>query len=144
MVNFSPTGHDELEDLKLTQNAVLRRFILRMSFRQVPTFALQILPRVISTIMSPVFCEFVLELTRVPPSYPWGPWMLDWGHWRRIDRFLEDQFSECGDFRFVIRTGELGDQEIIFQERTKETFSFLAARGCIRFEISLSVEQYWR
>ena len=123
MANLSPPGHGELEDLQFTQNAVLRQFILRMSFRQVPTFALDMLLRAIPTITSPVFCEFVLELTRVPPRFPWAPWMLDWGRWERIDRRLGRRFSGRGDFRLVIRTGELGDQEMIFQERTKEAFT---------------------
>ena len=139
LTNFPPTGHHELENLKFTQNTVLRRFILRMSFRQVSTFALEMLPRVISTITSPAFCEFVLELTRVPsPSY-WET-SIYWGHWERIDRFLENQFSERGDFRLVIRTGELGYQETSFQARAKETFSLLASRGCIFFEISTLVD----
>ena len=108
-------------------------------FRNVPYFPLEELPRFISTITSPVFCEFVLQLAGAD-AYPCKelPELIHWGLWERIDRSLEDQFSERGDFRLVIRTGKLFDQQA-FQDYTMKTFSLLASRKRIRFETSLAI-----
>jgi hypothetical protein len=94
-----------------------------------------------STISSSLFHEFVLEISRIPVDFC-GSYSLYWGEWERIDRFLEKRFATRQNFRLVIRTGELCDKET-FEKHAKETFPFMADRGCIRFESSNLIEKYW-
>ena len=112
-----------------------------MEFAQVSALALELLPRAVSTITSHVFHEFVLELGRLPSNFT-GRASMYWGNWDRIDRFLGNQFANREDFKLVIRTGQINDQGT-FQKHAKETFSFLASRGCVHFETAESIERYW-
>lgn len=130
-----------MHNLKFAQIPVLRQLTLRMAFPQLSALALELLPRSISTITSPVFHEVVLELGRVPSDF-YGPYSMYWGEWERIDRYLWNRFANRNDFRLVIRTGELFDRET-FEAHAKETFPMLAGRGQIYFERSHLVEKYW-
>lgn len=99
--------------------------------------------RALSTITSPVFCEFVLELGKLPSQFS-RPSFEHWGHWQDgIDKLFEKRFAERGDFRLIIRTGKLYDREM-FQAHARESFPLLARRDCIRFETSHSIDRYWR
>lgn len=128
-----------MHNLKFTQFPVLRRLTLRVVFLQLSFLALELLPRSISTVTSPVFCEFVLELSALPSHFD-GPSSAYWGGWDRIDRFLEGRFANREGFRLIIRTGDLGDRET-FERHVKETFSFLKTRGRIDFETCPSIEK---
>ncbi|KAF9781719.1 hypothetical protein BJ322DRAFT_240621 [Thelephora terrestris] len=135
------TGYLQLHNLRFTKIPGLRQLTLRMSFPQLSALALELLPRSMSTISSSMFHEFVLEISRIPADFC-GSYSLYWGEWERIDRFLETRFASRQNFRLVIRTSELCDQET-FEKYAKETFPFMAGRGCIRFESSNSIEKYW-
>lgn len=94
----------------------------------------------ISTITSPAFCELVLELgglsSRPDQQHQY------WGHWERVDEWLKERSATRGDFKLIIRTGKLRDPET-FQKHAKEAFPLLASGGCINFEMSPFVEEYW-
>lgn len=62
-----PTGR--LEHLSYTENRVLRQLTLRAPFPQVPILSLELTPRTLSTITSPIFSKFVLELGK-KTSFP--------------------------------------------------------------------------
>lgn len=62
-----PTGR--LEHLSYTENRVLRQLTLRTPFPQVPILSLELTPRTLSTITSPIFSKFVLELGK-KTSFP--------------------------------------------------------------------------
>ncbi|KAF9645152.1 hypothetical protein BDM02DRAFT_693138 [Thelephora ganbajun] len=96
----------------------------------------------LSTITSSVFCEFVLEFGKLPPYFN-RPSLEHWGHWDKIDRFLEERFGERRDFRLIIRTGKLYNWET-FQRHAKKRFPLLTRRGRVLFETSHSIEEYWR
>src|SRR5579872_6987111 len=111
----------------------LRRLTFRLSSRQMSIIQRDVLLRVLATITSPVFCEFVLELSGVPSQFT-GPSSAYWGRWGSIDDFIDERFSQRGDFRVIISTGELCDWEN-FQWHAKRAFPLLAKRGCIHFEM---------
>lgn len=118
---------------------ILRRLIIRVLFTRVSGITFGSLP--ISTIASPAFSEFVLELgglsshlNGLPPEY--------WGPWASIDGFLKERFANRGEFKLIIRTGKLADPET-FQKHTKKKFQSLASRGCIHFEMTPLIEKYW-
>ena len=123
--------HTELGYLKLTEMLVLRRLTFRTTFDQV-LFLDHPLLGVLSTITSPVFREFVLELGRsVPP--PEGQSMGGWGLWKNFDDFFEERFARHGDFRLIIRISEHFDREDL-RRKAERGFPLLADRGCIYFE----------
>lgn len=140
--NFILVGHAELRDIRFTAIAILHRFTLRFVFPNIAFFLLNLLPRAISTITSPVFCEFALELGGLPSHFNLSP-SEHWGDWGEIDKLLEEQFARLGNFRLVIRTGKLYDRET-FQRHAKVIFPLLTSRGCIHFETSPSVDKFWR
>lgn len=87
----------------------------------------------LSTIKSPVFRELVLEMPGQPDfgsSFPEHQGGLD-----RTSSIREEQFAEREDFRFIIRTGVLDDQET-FQRFVKEACPSLARQGGLLFETS--------
>ena len=94
--------------------------------------ALDHLIRPLLTIASPIFCEFVLELSELPPHFYWSSFVY-WDNWDVIDELLDERFADRKDFKLIVRTSKLHDQET-FQRHAKETFSLLAGRGCIHFE----------
>lgn len=89
----------------------------------------------VSTIASTTFCEFVLELGKIPHRFG-RVFSGRRGYWRVIDRIFEGKFANHEDFRLIVRTGKLFDQET-FQRRTRKAFPLLASRGCIHFEEDL-------
>ena len=132
ITDFPPIGYLELRYLTFREITALRRLTLRTASTPASGLAFGFLP--ISTITSPVFRELVLELDGLSSRFD-GPSPAYWGRWEEIDRLVEQRFAKHGDFRLVIRTGELSDQET-FQRHTKENFPLLAGRGCIHFETS--------
>jgi hypothetical protein len=128
----------ELGGLRLGQSTVLRRFILRTSFNNLPDVSFPALHKALKTIRSPVFSEFVLELGTpksmlVPNNRP-----EICGDWRYIDR----RFARCGGVRLVIRTGGIYEDGM-FRERAKDVFPLMAKSGRVSFETSPSVNEYW-
>ena len=123
------TGGREFQRLGFTENAVLRRLTLRIPFPDVLVSPPSPLLSALSTITSPAFCEFVLEL---PPQVN-RLGSNDWDDWKEVDHYFEERFSTHKDFRVIIRTGKFHDQET-FQMHTKEIFPLLASRGFIHFE----------
>ena len=124
----------------LTANVALHQLTLRVAFPN-----LLLLPpelEVLSTVSPPTFREFVLELGKLPSHFSCPSWQ-HWGDWDDIDKLFAERFAEREDFRLVIRTGKLYDRETL-QRHAKERFPLLAERGCIRFETSHLVDQYWR
>lgn len=119
--------------LNFAKLTVLRRLTLRMEFSQVSTFERDPFLRALSTIASPLFCEFVIELDRPPVHFDRSP-LEHWGRWGAIDRFLAGKLAQPGDFRFVIRANRLRDQET-FQKHAVESFRLSARKGCIHFEM---------
>ena len=125
---FSDPSVDRNE-LKLTEMTALRRFTLRataFSSLGEPFF------RMLSTIESPAFCEFVLELGRSSPL-PERKFMRKWSPWRDFDNLVEDKFAKNRDFRFIIRMNESSDWEEL-RKRAEQGFPLLAGRGCIYLE----------
>lgn len=110
-----------------------------MALFQMSTLYLNLLPVVLSTIASPAFCEFVLEvgrpLSEFDLGYYKGPSSEFWGNWGRVDSFVFRRFAGDANFRFIIRTGRRSDQGV-FEARTKGAFPLLADMGCIYFETS--------
>ena len=116
----------------------LRRFTFRVPFTDMTVLDHDALLRALSTITSPVFSEFVLELGGLPTHFH-GPSSKYRGRWKEIGELLENQFALHGDFRLNIRTGKLYDRET-FQGHAKEIFPLLASKGCIQFEMSYSID----
>jgi hypothetical protein len=86
----------------------------------------------LSTITSTRFREFALELGKIPHRFG-RVCSVRWGYWRWIDAIFEEKFPSGEDFRFIVRTGKLFDQET-FQRRTRKALPLLASRGRIHFE----------
>ena len=133
-----PTGR--LEHLSYTENRVLRQLTLRTPFPQVPILSLELTPRTLSTITSPIFSKFVLELGKknfLPNSLGFLGNIGAAG--TRSTSLFEDRFAlERDEFRLVIRTGKPYDRGGgTFQTHAKASFPFPARRGCVLFETSL-------
>ena len=123
--------------LKLTEIEDLRRLTIHPIFHtssDVPFEFLSVL-----TIASTTFCELVLVLGR----YSFCPDRMRWNRWAEIDRFLYGRFAEHGDFRLVVKAGNLGVLDS-FRRGAHEGFPLLASRGCVHFEICCSIDKYWR
>lgn len=138
---FLRAGDGQLGGLELGRIAGLRRFTLRMKFDHVSNLRRNSLLEVLSTITSPVFCEFVLEVDVLPVQFN-GSYSKDWGCWTEIDRLLKKRFARHGTFRLVIRTGKLDDEET-FKRHAKERFPLLAKKGYVHFERFDSIENRW-
>ena len=122
-------GYIELQNLGFAELIVLRRVAFQtVLLSQVHASVLDSLLRALSTIRSPVFREFVLELGGNPDMFGGLPSSY-WGCWKKIERFLEEQFAMHDDFRFIIRRNQFHDREI-----AEETFPLLANKQRIRFE----------
>ena len=132
--NFIPAGNFELYSLTLARVTALRRLTLRMTFLQVFFFQRALLREALSTITSPVFREFVVELREPPIPSKMLP--LEYmGRWEEIDKLLEERFAKHEDFKVIIRMGVPCDQEYL-HGHGKEFFPFLARRGCVGFDVS--------
>ena len=118
---------------KLTEMAVLHRLTVRTTFDQLSiqhndgSFL-----GMLSTIVSPAFCEFVLELGG-SSSLPSGESMEEWGPWGGFDNLFENNFARNRDFRLIIRTSEFSDWEEL-RKLAEQSFPLLAGRGCIYLE----------
>jgi hypothetical protein len=139
LANFLPAGEIHLEGLGLAKIRGLRRLALRTALCRVFVLELDVLIGVLSTISSPTFCEFVLELILFPAHFDETS-SENWGRWEKVDEFLHGRFAQRGDFKVIIRTGEIHDWET-FQRHMKEGFPLSARRGCIHFETSRSLEK---
>jgi len=136
------TGDTEFVYFIYGWNRVLRRLTFRLAFPHMSVLPFKLAFGALSTIRSPDFCEFVLELGKVP-SRLILPSSEYWGYWGKVDRFFEEWWTKHQDFRLVIRTGKLYDRET-FETHAKETFPLSARRGFVRFETSYSIERHWR
>ena len=123
-------------------NKVLRRLTFRLAFPHMSSLPFKLTIGALSTIRSPNFCEFVLELGKLPSEFSRSP-AEHWGYWGNIDRFFDERWAERGDFKLIIRTGKLYDRET-FEAHAKETFPLSTRRGILRFETSYSIDRYWR
>jgi len=94
----------------------------------------QVLPRILSTITSPSFSEFILEIESVPTTLGGActAWCM-WGRWTEFDEMFERMNIERG-FRVVIRAEEV-DGESNFILQFEDRFPLMAARKGIVFEI---------
>lgn len=142
LADFHPTGDTEFLYFIYRGNRVLRRLTFRLAFPHMSVIPFKLALGALSTIRSPNFCEFVLELGKVPSQFIQSS-SEHWGYWGNIDRFFEERWTEREDFRLIIRTGKLYDRET-FEAHAKETFPLSARRGFIRFETSYSIEKHWR
>lgn len=134
LANFFLTGYSQLYYLQLAQTTVLHRLTCRLPFHLATLIKPDVFVGMFSTITSPFFCEFVLELSALPFQFD-ARSPDDWGRWREIDKFLEDKFSKRGDFKVIIRAAKPHGQAI-FQRCVKGGFPLLARRGCVHFEAS--------
>lgn len=128
--------------LDYTENVVLRRLTFRVPFSNVPALPAKLIATTVPTITSLLFCEFVLELGKLPSQFTQSS-SKHWGPWGEIDSFFDEKFAERADFKVIIRTGKLYDRKT-FQAHAKERFPMLEGRGRIQFETSYSIDQYWR
>lgn len=121
-----------MRHLTFGEIAGLRRLTLRTAFTPMFGVAFWFIP--ISTITSPVFRKFVLELGEIPSRFD-GTSPLCWGRWGETDRLVAQRVARDSDFRFTVRTDKLHHSET-FQRHTKETFPLVASSGRIHFETS--------
>ena len=117
---------------------VLRRLTLRMEFPRSSVGDFNWLSEAILTIRSPVFCEFVLELTGPAYLYDcsdsiYGCWAC-WRGWKGVDKFLEERFARRGDFKIVIKTDKL-EKPLDFKRHVEVAFPLLAQSECIHFDV---------
>ena len=107
---------------------VLRQLIFLVEYSQVPSFLLH---QEEFTIMSPFFCEVVLQISKLPQisSEDRTPTEFIFGR----------QFAERKDFRLVIKTCELIEQEP-FQRLMEETFWLFMEKGRVHFETDQTVD----
>lgn len=115
----------------------LRRLTCRMPTQQAIIVEPDALIRLLSTIMSPIFCEFVLDLkleVNELPTYYTLPPSEDWSRWVQIDKFLEDRFAKNGPFKVIVRTNKPHNR-VIFQSQIRRGFPLLARRKCVHSEI---------
>ncbi|KAF9781818.1 hypothetical protein BJ322DRAFT_1078578 [Thelephora terrestris] len=133
----SSKGYQLLKTLKLKEIKDLRRLTIRPVYLTYSDLAFDFPP--ILTITSTTLSELVLELGRLRPSL----YEICWGRWGKTDRFLYQRFAKQGEFRLIIRAGNIYALDA-FQRHAKEGFPLLASRGCIYFETSPSIDNYWR
>ena len=132
LTSVLPTGYDQLRDFNFRDIAGLRRLTLRTAFT--PDYGLAFSFTPISTITSPVFREFVLEVDGIPSNCD-GTNMRPWGRWGETDTLIAERVVKDGDFRFTIRTGKLHRPER-FRMQARWFFPLAARSGCIHFETS--------
>ena len=130
-------GWFELGQFQFQENTSLRSIILRTSFSNLfGSAAASLWTRFLAT--APLtLCEFVLELDS-PPSEFAQPSPSIWGNWDEIDKLFRASLDQRPDFKLVIRTGVLSDDDE-FQARTKDRFPLMVERNRVRFEKSLAV-----
>lgn len=127
-------GRGGLLGLGFENLAVLRRLTLRVSFDLYPPFSDHtLLLRLLSTITSPVFREFVFE-PHDRNFYSFESALKYWHPWKTVDELFEERFSREGNFRVIIRTGDLPYDQETLQMLATEGFPLSTGRGCIHFE----------
>lgn len=119
---------------------VLRRLTLRMPFYRTYILEQGALLRALWTITSPNFRELVLEVDRVPARFKGKP-SEHWGSWAYVDKYLGGYLADNDDFKLIVRTSGVSDWGT-FQEHAKETFPFLAGKGCVHFEATDKTENH--
>ena len=107
LAHFLATEYRAFHGLGFTEHTVLRRLTLRIAFLDVAISSSSPLLNVLSTITSPAFCEFIIEL---PPQVN-RPAFHDPNGWEGIDQLCEERFATRKCFRLIIRTGRFYDQE---------------------------------
>ena len=129
MISDLLTGSFTWQYLDLTTIPVLRRLTFRTTFNHLAYLGYSY--SLFSTIVSPVFCELVLEIHGSPSRFE--PWCLAsstaWGQ----SGYLLEGFARNGDFRLIIRASEVSDREELGRE-AERAFPLLASRGCIYLE----------
>ena len=120
--------------VNLTDATNLRSLTLRVDFKAI-RYSYGALSRTLSTITSPLFSEFVLEVERVPrtlePARSAWMWWLE--TWTELDKMFERIDIERG-FRVVIRAEKV-DKESSFAAQAENRLPLMAARKGIVFEI---------
>ena len=101
-VDFLSTGSIQLRSLELGKMTTLRRLTFRIPFHQ--AVEPNVLIGELSTIKSPAFCEFVLEMI-MPKHQGIGPLFDHQEHWSKIIEFFQEQFTPRGGFKVTIKTG---------------------------------------
>ena len=86
-----------------------------------------------STIASPFFREFVVELNQLPSQSDEPSWS-DQGPWKEVDEFLYVRFSGREGFKVIIKTGGPCDWTT-FQLHVMVNFPLLVKKGCIYLEV---------
>jgi hypothetical protein len=127
LTSFPITGCTALRYIKLVGIKDLRRLTMHPRILTSSDIAFEFLP--IYTITSTTLRELVLVVCRHCFCFDG----LYWSRWTDIDGFLYERFAEHGDFRLVIKAGNL-DGLCAFQRHVEEGFPQLASIGCIRFE----------
>ena len=122
-----------MNGLELAGVPALRRLTLRVLFQffQFPLTNNDALFRVLSTITSPFFHEFVLEGN----VYSAPPKSMGQGYWGKIDKLLKERFANGGEFNLIIRTDRTS-YDVVFRRMVKRAFPLLVERGCVKFETS--------
>jgi hypothetical protein len=114
-----------LRYIHLAMMPVLRRLTFHTTLAGVDRFVN--FDPILSSIVSPVFCELVLEIPWSPPPFQLACLPISGDH--HFERFAWN-----GDFRFIIRTSEPYVRELLGKQAKRE-FPLLASRGCIHLEM---------
>ena len=123
---------------------VLRRLTFCTTFSELFPDLGDPLFEMLSTIMSPEFCEFVLEFGSF--NSPEICSMEGWDLWRDFDNLFEERFARNRDyFRLIIKSSMPSDWEDL-RRKAEWGFPLLADRGCITLRSGsvLSAGQYLR
>lgn len=111
----------------------LRSLTFRVAFDTI-RYPYDVLSQTLSTITSPFFSEFILEVKYVPstlePAH--GAWRW-WGTWTELDEMFARMDTERG-VRVVIRAEEV-DRGSNFIAQAESRLPLMAARKGIVFEI---------
>ena len=90
------------------------------------------LPRALSTIVSPSFCELVLEMKNYSTGFDW-PSPGGGSRWEEVDKYLDERFSDRENFKLTIRSTESFNWST-YQGRARDCFPLLASKGRINLE----------
>lgn len=128
------TGRDSLLGLGFANLAILRRLTLHILPNSYISFSERtLLLGLPSTIAPSVFREFVFEPCD-PIFRSSEATLMYWKRWKAIDGLLEERFSGEGDFRVIIRGGNLPYDQETLQILVAGGFPPLTEKGCIHFE----------
>ena len=119
--------------MNLVDAAKLRSFTLRVDF-DTPRQPYEVLSQTLSTITSPFFSEFVMEVATVigTGEMSHNAWRW-WETWSELDKVFERIDIERG-FRVVVRAKDMG-REPNFTAQVENRLPLMAARKGIVFEI---------